>query len=350
MTSSNSGPELWNGTKMIDGKRFSQENASSIMSTLVHNPLEATLRFRLSGPAITNRYPLKDVSKILISLDGLLENAYFVLAEDAGIPLRLAKRQMRVTSVYPEKGSIIFPVTIELILASAVTSGITAAKVLEVGREALDLFSKISNMFKKGEGNKTAPPIKLTINGNNNTVNIFQGDTAIPASKQAALTMAKAYPHLKRLARELSEDAVERIELDEKNADRLQISASARAKLLSFPEPLRDEIIARLEGSPTDNFLAIDVASIPSKPEEVTGSGDIISFNKENRTGIIQLLSSDKIPPGEYNFEIQSREASTSFIMAMLQSRVRIRFILRTAHKRHFLSITWVEKELGGGV
>jgi L-lactate utilization protein LutC len=334
---------------MIEEKRFSQENASTTMSTLVHNPLEATLRFRLSGPAITNTFPLRDVSKILFSLDGLLENAYFTLAEDAGIPLRLAKRQVRVTSLYPEKGSIIFPVSVQLMLATALSAGITPGDVLKTGREALDLFMKISTMFKKDKDNKTAPAIQFTVSGNNNTVNIFQSDTAVTASKQAALTMAKSYSHLKTLARDLSEEAVEQVELE--GADRLQISSAVRAKLLSFPKSLRDELVARLGESSADDFFAIGAASsVPNKAEEVTGSGDIISFNKENRTGIIQLLSSDKLPPGEYDFEIQSREASTSFIMAMLQSRVRIRFILRTAHKHPFLSITWVEKELGAGV
>lgn len=320
------------------------------MSTLVNNPLEATLRFRLSGPAITNTFPLRDVSNILLSLDGLLENAYFVLAEDAGIPLRLAKHQVQVTSGYPEKGSIIFPVAVQLAVASALAGGITPADVLKVGREALDLFLKISSLFKKGEGNKTAPPIQLTINGNNNTVNIFQGDAAITASKQAALAMAKSYPQLRTLSRELSEQEVERVELDEKGADRLNISASSRAKLLSFPKSLRDEIVDRLGKPSADDLMLIGAAPpIPNKAEEVTGLGDIISFNKESRIGIIKLLSSGKLPRGEYDFEIQAREASASFIMAMLQSRVRMRFIVRTDHKRHLLSITWVEKEIGAG-
>lgn len=321
------------------------------MSTLVHNPLEATLRFRLSGPAITNTFPLRDVSNILLSLDGLLENAYFVLAEDAGIPIHFAKQHVQVTSGYPEKGSIIFPVAVQLAVATALAGGITPADVLKVGREALDLFLKISSLFKKGEGKKPAPPIQLTINGNNNTVSIFQGDASITAGKEAALTMAKSYSQLRTLSRELSEQQVERVELDEKGADRLNISASSRAKLLSFPKSLRDEIIARVGKQPADELLLLGAApTIPDKAEEVTGSGDIISFNKEGRVGLIKLLSSDKLPPGEYDFVIQSREASASFIMAMLQSRVRMRFIVKTAHKRHFLSITWVEKELGAGV
>jgi hypothetical protein len=319
------------------------------MSTLVHNPLEATLRFRLSGPGITNTFPLRDVSKILLALDGLIENAYLVLAKDAGIPLRLAKQQVRVTSRYPENGSIIFPIAVQLVVANALAGGITPADVLNIAREALDLFLKISTLFKKGEGKKTTPPIQFTISGNNNTVNIFQGDATVTASKQAALSMAKSYPHLKTLARDLSEQEVERVELDEKGEGRLQISASSRAKLLSFPKSLRDEIVARLEKPQFgDEIPVIGAASpISSKAEEVTGSGDIISFNKESRSGVINLLSSDKIPPGEYDFEIESREASASFIMAMLQSRVRVRFLVRTAHKRALLSITWVEKELG---
>jgi hypothetical protein len=106
----------------------------------------------------------------------------------------------------------------------------------------------------------------------------------------------------------------------------------------------------RLGKPSADDLMLIGTAPpTPNKPEEVAGSGDIISFNKESRIGIIKLLSSDKLPPGEYDFEIQSREASASFIMAMLQSRIRMRFIVRTAHKRHLLSITWVEKEIGAG-
>ena len=162
--------------------------------------------------------------------------------------------------------------------------------------------------------------------------------------------LAKTYRELKELPQQFDRDTVESFELEDGTGEAVEISGAAKAKSLTFPKALRDELIFRLDRQ-QEHLKASDVPllELSESADELEGSGDIISFNKENRTGIIRLLNATEIPPGEYSFEIRSRETTQNFIAAMLQSRVRIRFFMKTGRKRTALTVTWIGKELGAG-
>lgn len=300
---------------------------------------------RLSGPSIKDTFPIGAVSNVILSINGLLQNAYFVLAESEGLPPRWSKHQIQIMAGFPERGSIVFPIDIQL--AATIASQISPQQILTLAKQASDLFHKITSLFKSGQHK---PEPRVSIEGNNNTVVIFSGDTKISTDKQIAEVMAKSYPELKNISSQLDKDRINQVELEGVPNESLQISAASKAKLVKFPKPLRDEIVRLLrEQQETKRLATASSYELQEHSEELEGSGDIISFNKKDRSGIINLVLANGIAPGEYQFSIRSHETSADLIVAMLESRVNIRFFPKVVRKKVELGITWIEKKLSAG-
>jgi hypothetical protein len=304
---------------------------------------------RLSGPSIRETFPVRAVSNVLLSITGLIENAYFVLAESEGLPLRWSKLQIQVMAGFPARGSIVFPIDLQLAAAATIASQISPQQIFSLAKQALELFLKIPSLFKKSQAESTP---RVIVEGNNNVVTIVNGDIKITTQKQVVDAMTRSYPELRKLSRQLDKDRIDEFDLQGGNEEEsLRISADSWAKLLAIPKPLQDEMIKVLkEQQANENVVKqLGVHRMEKHSGELEGSGDIISFNKKDRTGIISLVDTIGIPPGEYRFTIRSHDTSTSFIAAMLQSRVKVRFFPEVVRKKTSLSITWIEKELSAG-
>ena len=303
-------------------------------------------RIRLSGPAVGETYPIKNVSNVLLCIDKLLESAFFVLADSKGLPDRWSRLQIKVVSRFPEKGSIVFPIEIQLAAAAAATQ-ISPQQIFDLGKKALELFLKLGEVFKKDNGK---PGSQITVEGNNNTITIVSGNSRVTETRQVFETVERSYIELNRLPGQLTEDAVNRMELEERPGEKLEISAASRAKLQAFPKPIRDEVTRLLkEQQTTARGSKAVLLEAPYLAEEMEGSGDIVSFDKSDKTGTIELSRASGIPPGRYKFRLRSTETMSSAIVAMLQSRVRIRFKAETIRRKILLNITWIEKELSAG-
>jgi hypothetical protein len=281
-------------------------------------------------------------------MDELIENAYYVLAEEDGLPPRLMKHQVHVLAGFPEKGSIVFPIEVQLAATAMIAGHFTPQQVFGLAKQALELFLKLPALFGRDGSKSKEPPIQVRVSGNGNKVTIHVGNTEITTDRQPASVLAKTYRELKELPQQFDRDSVESFELDDGTGEAVEISGTARAKSLTFPKALRDQLVFQLNRR-QEQLKAADVPLLErsGRADELEGTGDIISFNKENRTGIIRLLSATEIPPGEYSFEIRSGETTQNFIAAMLQARVKIRFFMKTGRKHTVLTVTWIEKELG---
>jgi len=267
------------------------------------------VRVALSGPAITDRYSLGDVARILCAIDYLYRSAYESLA---GVDVE--DYQLQVSAAFPESGSYIVELLLSFQNVAALTapllpmlSAISPKDVFENAKSAIELWT---SLFKKPEQKEPEPT--LNIAKNEGIVIVNTGSGPLKFDRAALLTAAKSQDELKHLAYSPLGGEITSIEMSSEEGS-VKWNEQAGSALVDRPRlDLRGEVSRMDQG--------------PSRAQQFHLRGNIVRLDKSQRCGVVRVENDKTLPPGDYPFSIVGDQLLRPYIQAMAFDEVELEY------------------------
>jgi hypothetical protein len=256
--------------------------------------MDESIHFRMEGPVLEENIPL-DIALIgLSNFQRILDKSYLAISGSQRMSQK-SRDEFRVTFTKINKGSI--DTYFDLSVKTAVVAqtlmpwglSLTPKAIWDLTQHAFDYLKFVLesvNNDKIPKYNQTGDGMIVVNNGdgditiNQNTYNV--GKEAFSDYQEMAKLTKRGVSRICAL-----KDDNSGIEIDENNRD------------IFSPET-------------------------KVSPEKIELTCEIFDFNKHKRMGKLAVYREQKLPPGEYNFELVGNQNLVPYIESMLKTEVRV--------------------------
>lgn len=281
----------------------------------------ARVHLRLQGSAFSSQYPIEDVSAILLSVNRIIRKTSNAVLGEYGSHLRL-----EVLATFPRRGSYVQDL---VLILDSIKQGVELIpafapllpQVLQNAADAFALFKELLPLLHKGADK--APSITAPDNHGVVILNTGSGHVSVNQNviNAAAQSKEEYFEILKRLGPGITDVSVRG-----DDGSGFELRADDR-KVIEFPKSrstarhlanLAGELERLKSGDQMEEVLQL------ASDAPVSGVGDIISFDKERRTGRIRLHTGSCVPAGEYHFQLARRPETEQAILGMLHEHIHV--------------------------
>lgn len=281
---------------------------------------------RIEGPAFEDFYPAEPVSVLVTDVERLLRDC-------SGQVLRTRNRavrpKIRVLANFPRRGSYVQDYRVLFEAGKALADSVLP--VLPLIPDVVEMLGNLSKWLKmllpQFENSDQKPVVSandiygpVTVNQNHYDIS---GGTFIMLGGVAG--------EFTRIASKMGKE-ITRVNLDSEDGSSFSMGLDD-AELLGSTRSRR---AARKLKEAADELRK---AAEAEEQEVVSATVDILSFNKERRTGKLRVISSDQLPLRTFGFELDSRPETDAAIKGMLESRVRVFLKLLSPRKLLLVSV-----------